>query len=100
MALPDKQAAGESSPCPAGPPGSRDEGAAREPACRLCHANERTILKRSTREATAMQNKCAACREDTALPFEFKIAFQPIVDLSRDQVWGYEALVRGPNYRD
>jgi len=44
-----------------------------------------------------MNSKCNACRHDTALPFEFKMAFQPIVDLSRGQVWGYEALVRGVN---
>jgi EAL domain-containing protein (putative c-di-GMP-specific phosphodiesterase class I) len=31
------------------------------------------------------------------LPFEFKMAFQPIVDLNAQQVWGYEALVRGIN---
>jgi EAL domain-containing protein (putative c-di-GMP-specific phosphodiesterase class I) len=40
---------------------------------------------------------CAGCREDIALPFEFKMAFQPIVDVSKGRVWGYEALVRGPN---
>ncbi|MFD0988447.1 EAL domain-containing protein [Methyloligella solikamskensis] len=40
---------------------------------------------------------CAGCRDDIALPFDFKMAFQPIVDLSRGQVWGYEALVRGAN---
>lgn len=40
---------------------------------------------------------CVGCREDTALPFVFKMAFQPIVDLGHGRVWGYEALVRGPN---
>ena len=40
---------------------------------------------------------CVGCREDVALPFEFKMAFQPIVDLRTRLVWGYEALVRGPN---
>lgn len=30
------------------------------------------------------------------LHFDFSMAFQPIVDLRQDQVWGYEALVRGP----
>ena len=39
---------------------------------------------------------CAGCREDIMLPFQFQMAFQPIVDLSADRVWGYEALVRGP----
>jgi EAL domain-containing protein (putative c-di-GMP-specific phosphodiesterase class I) len=44
-----------------------------------------------------MGAKCEGCREDVALPFEFKMAFQPIVDLNQQRVWGYEALVRGPN---
>lgn len=39
--------------------------------------------------------KCEGCREDIALPFEFKMAFQPIVDVTARRVWGYEALVRG-----
>ncbi len=40
---------------------------------------------------------CVGCREDVSLPFEFNMAFQPIVDARSQQVWGYEALVRGPN---
>jgi EAL domain-containing protein (putative c-di-GMP-specific phosphodiesterase class I) len=44
-----------------------------------------------------MSGKCVGCREDIALPFEFRMAFQPIVDLSANRVWGYEALVRGVN---
>lgn len=44
-----------------------------------------------------MGSACSKCRGDTALPFEFKMAFQPIVDLSAQRVWGYEALVRGVN---
>jgi EAL domain-containing protein (putative c-di-GMP-specific phosphodiesterase class I) len=44
-----------------------------------------------------MSSKCATCRDEIALPFEFKMAFQPIVDLSHGRVWGYEALVRGTN---
>lgn len=39
--------------------------------------------------------KCAGCREDVSLPFEFRMAFQPIVDLGQRRIWGYEALVRG-----
>lgn len=38
---------------------------------------------------------CVACREGRALPFAFTMAFQPIVDLAANRVWGYEALVRG-----
>ncbi len=40
---------------------------------------------------------CVGCRDDITLPFEFKMAFQPIVDLSKGRIWGYEALVRGAN---
>ncbi|MDB5504667.1 MAG: hypothetical protein JWR89_4569 [Tardiphaga sp.] len=44
-----------------------------------------------------MRKACVGCGGDVALPFEFKMAFQPIVDLRTDAVWGYEALVRGAN---
>lgn len=44
-----------------------------------------------------MSSICVGCRDDVALPFEFKMAFQPIVDLKANRVWGYEALVRGVN---
>ena len=44
-----------------------------------------------------MPAQCVGCREDIPLPFEFKMAFQPIVDLNLGRVWGYEALVRGSN---
>ena len=44
-----------------------------------------------------MSSLCVGCREDVELPFEFKMAFQPIVDTSNNRVWGYEALVRGVN---
>jgi EAL domain-containing protein (putative c-di-GMP-specific phosphodiesterase class I) len=44
-----------------------------------------------------MQTKCAGCRDDEPLPFKFAMAFQPIVDMGKGCVWGYEALARGPN---
>ena len=44
-----------------------------------------------------MGAKCQACCDGLELPFEFKIAFQPIVDVSCNRIWGYEALVRGAN---
>ncbi|MDD1535227.1 MULTISPECIES: EAL domain-containing protein [unclassified Bradyrhizobium] len=40
---------------------------------------------------------CAGCADGTELPFEFKMAFQPIVDVAENRIWGYEALVRGPS---
>ena len=44
-----------------------------------------------------MAQKCPGCEAGSELPFTFKMAFQPIVDLGAGRVWGYEALVRGPN---
>lgn len=44
-----------------------------------------------------MGSTCIGCGDDVVLPFEFKMAFQPIVDLAQHRVWGYEALVRGVN---
>jgi EAL domain-containing protein (putative c-di-GMP-specific phosphodiesterase class I) len=44
-----------------------------------------------------MNTVCTGCRDKAGLPFDFKMAFQPIIDLSAARVWGYEALVRGPN---
>ena len=38
---------------------------------------------------------CQACRDKTQLPFEFTMAFQPIMDLELDRPSAYEALVRG-----
>lgn len=38
---------------------------------------------------------CQGCRSGEPLPFDFTMAFHPIVDLDRGVVWGYEALVRG-----
>ncbi len=44
-----------------------------------------------------MAVKCAACRDGAKLGFSFDMAFQPIIDVGRRAVWGYEALVRGLN---
>lgn len=38
---------------------------------------------------------CRGCRNGDPLPFSFTMAFHPIVDIARDTIWGYEALVRG-----
>ncbi|WP_439572890.1 EAL domain-containing protein [Phreatobacter sp.] len=39
---------------------------------------------------------CSACRNAQSLPFDFSMAFQPIVRTSTGEVFAYEALVRGP----
>jgi EAL domain-containing protein (putative c-di-GMP-specific phosphodiesterase class I) len=39
---------------------------------------------------------CRACRDGEPLGFDFTMAFQPILDVPAGRVWGYEALVRGP----
>lgn len=38
---------------------------------------------------------CQACREGSLLGFDFSMALQPLVDVTRREVYGYEALVRG-----
>lgn len=38
---------------------------------------------------------CDGCRHGRMLDFDFTMAFQPLVDLSSQAVYGYEALVRG-----
>ncbi|WP_252106831.1 MULTISPECIES: EAL domain-containing protein [unclassified Halomonas] len=42
-----------------------------------------------------VQGHCNRCEGE--LPFEFTMAFQPIVDISQAQITSYEALVRGVN---
>ena len=42
-----------------------------------------------------MKRGCQGCQEGEPLPFEFTMAFHPIVDVAQNGVWGYEALVRG-----
>src|SRR5689334_23145558 len=44
-----------------------------------------------------MTTSCVGCHDDIELPFKFRMAFQPIVDLGAQRIWGYEALVRGVN---
>jgi EAL domain-containing protein (putative c-di-GMP-specific phosphodiesterase class I) len=40
---------------------------------------------------------CRECREGAGLDFDFTMAFQPFVEAGTTRVFGYEALVRGPN---
>jgi len=40
---------------------------------------------------------CRACHEGVTPPFDFSMAFQPIVDTVDGSVFAYEALVRGPH---
>ncbi|WP_156387791.1 MULTISPECIES: EAL domain-containing protein [unclassified Methylobacterium] len=40
---------------------------------------------------------CKGCGTGKALDFTFTMAFQPILDVERGRIWGYEALVRGTN---
>ncbi len=41
---------------------------------------------------------CHRCADKDRLDFDFTMAFQPIVNCSTKQIFGYEALVRGLNY--
>jgi len=38
---------------------------------------------------------CQGCHDADTFPIDFTMAFQPIVDISANKIWGYEALVRG-----
>lgn len=40
---------------------------------------------------------CEGCRTGDPFPIDFTMAFQPIIDVQSQRVWGYEALVRGVN---
>lgn len=40
---------------------------------------------------------CRACAENSALEFDFTMAFQPIIDFQNKEVFAQEALVRGLN---
>lgn len=40
---------------------------------------------------------CQECRNPKNLGIDFSMAFQPIVDISNQSIFGYEALVRGVN---
>lgn len=39
---------------------------------------------------------CSGCESSESLGFQFSYAYQPIVDVVRRQIYGHEALVRGP----
>ena len=43
------------------------------------------------------QRGCVGCRDGEDLAFDFSMAFQPIVDVVNERVWGYESLIRGLN---
>jgi EAL domain-containing protein (putative c-di-GMP-specific phosphodiesterase class I) len=38
------------------------------------------------------QDRCGACAGGVAPPFEFTMAFQPVVDVAASRVYAYEAL--------
>lgn len=40
-------------------------------------------------------SSCQGCRQGEHFPVPFTMAFQPIIDMGTQEVWGYEALVRG-----
>ena len=56
------------------------------------------ILMQENKDATDIPKlSCDECRGGAGLDFDFTMAFQPIVDVARRQVFAHEALVRGLN---
>ena len=43
------------------------------------------------------RSRCVNCEDLSGLGFDFTMAFQPVVDVEGDSIFGYEALVRGVN---
>lgn len=48
-------------------------------------------------DSSAHPTGCGECREVDELGFDFKFAYQPIVNVSDRSIFAHEALVRGPN---
>lgn len=46
--------------------------------------------------ASIRQQSCRDCLSGQSLGFDIRMAFQPIVEPARQAIFGYEALVRGP----
>ncbi|MEO2266438.1 EAL domain-containing protein [Pseudoalteromonas pernae] len=43
------------------------------------------------------RSRCGHCEDLSGLGFDFTMAFQPIVNVREQSIFGYEALVRGPD---
>lgn len=56
-----------------------------------------TSIEVHNRKATMQSDKCSGCADTAPLPIDIDFAFQPIVDMSAQTVFAYEALVRGAN---
>lgn len=54
-------------------------------------------MTNSTTQNSAPNFGCRVCVDETALDFDFTMAFQPIVDLNSNEIFAQEALVRGLN---
>ncbi len=48
-------------------------------------------------ESIDLAKGCSQCIDARGEKIDFSMAFQPIVDLKQKRIFGYEALVRGPN---
>ena len=44
-----------------------------------------------------LPHPCAGCGQENRLDFDVRMAFQPIVDATKREIYSYEALVRGMN---
>ncbi|MTI63056.1 EAL domain-containing protein [Methylophaga sp.] len=48
-------------------------------------------------EFSSLPAGCSQCLDTNGSEIDFSMAFQPIVDIQEKNIFGYEALVRGPN---
>jgi EAL domain-containing protein (putative c-di-GMP-specific phosphodiesterase class I) len=48
-------------------------------------------------EFSSLTSGCSQCLDTNGTEIDFSMAFQPIVDIDEKKIFGYEALVRGPN---
>ena len=53
-------------------------------------------MERGSNTDTTSSAGCRRCRDEAPLDFALRMAFQPIVDVARREVYAWEALVRGP----
>ncbi len=58
---------------------------------------DQRVIEKMEEQVVYDRFSCAKCAEESSLDFDFTMAFQPIINCQTNQIFGYEALVRGLN---